>query len=231
MSEKPCILAQYSSSLSSGTSDGWHGTMLCPSSCAILYPDPVEPVSGYDRPPVHMMAARHSIMPDSVLTPQTAPFSQIICFALSRMRRTPLRSIFRVKVPATSFALSETGNTLFPRSVLSGSPSDSKNCIVSRGGNLLSALYKNFPSPGILLRKSFISQLFVTLQRPLPVMRTLRPSSLFCSSRITSSPRCAAMRLHIIPAAPPPMITASALSFVISYRRARSVHRPYFQTR
>ena len=57
-----------------------------------------------------------------------------------------------------------------------------------------------------------MSQLFVMLQRPLPVMRSFLPSRGFRSSKRTDLPyRPAAMQAAVIPAAPPPMIIRSWL--------------------
>ena len=107
-------------------------------------------------------------------------------------------------------ALSDAGNTRFPRSVLSFSPCDSKSSIVCVGDRRFSAEYRNLPSPGIFSINVLISQLFVILHLPLPVMRSLRPSSRFGSSSITRIPRSAAVAAHIMPAGPPPMTTSSA---------------------
>ena len=131
--------------------------------------------------------------PDAVITPVTAPASVKISFAATRTTRTPAAFTARASASATSLALSETGNTRPPRSVLSGTPSDSNSTIVSRGDRRLSALYKNLPSPGICRSSVCTSQSFVTLQRPLPVMRTLRPSVRFGSSSTTSPPPQAAI--------------------------------------
>ena len=61
-------------------------------------------------------------------------------FALSRQMET--RSFFsrRSSAPLTSKARSETGNTRFPRSVFSGTPSSSKKAMTSALVNWLYAL-------------------------------------------------------------------------------------------
>ena len=115
-----------------------------------------------------------------------------------------------------SKALSDTGNTRFPRSTFSGTPSASKNAMVSRGVNRVSAPYKNRPLPGMLASSVSRSQSLVTLHRPLPVIFTFLPSRSLGSSSVTAAPCRAAVMAAIRPAAPPPITTISfAMSLVI----------------
>ena len=53
--------------------------------------------------------------------------------------RAPDAFAKRTSASATSAARSDTGNTRPPRSVLSGTPSDSKNAIASAGEKALAA--------------------------------------------------------------------------------------------
>lgn len=108
-------------------------------------------------------------------------------------------------------ALSETGKTRLPRSVLSGTPSPSKKALVSAGMKRVSAPYRKRPLVGTFAMNSPISgQSLVRLQRPLPVIESLRPQTGFFSNSVTRAPACAAAPAAIIPAAPPP-ITATCL--------------------
>jgi hypothetical protein len=113
----------------------------------------------------------------------------MICLAAVLNICTPLLRQSEAMRFATSFALSDCGKSRLPRSVLSGSPCDSKKAMVSAGEKRLSALYRKRPSPGTLAMKVLTSQLLQRLHRPLPVMRSLRPSLSFGSSRTTLLPR------------------------------------------
>ena len=47
----------HDSSVTIGTKEGRMSVILCPTSAASIYPSPVEPVAGYDLPPVAMTTA------------------------------------------------------------------------------------------------------------------------------------------------------------------------------
>ena len=64
--------------------------------------------------------------------------------------RTFSRRSSRSSAPEMSKDLSDTGNTRFPRSTFSGTPSASKNAMASWGVNRVRALYRNRPLPGML---------------------------------------------------------------------------------
>ena len=51
-----------------GTSEGFGEIILCPKLFANTYPSPVEPVVGYDLPPVAITTISHSNFPFDVLT-------------------------------------------------------------------------------------------------------------------------------------------------------------------
>ena len=74
------------------------------------------------------------------------------------------------------------------------------------------ALCKKRPPTGMASINSRGVQSFVTLQRPFPVMRSFLPKSLFGSSSTVLRPRPAARAAQNVPAAPPPIITASAVN-------------------
>ena len=130
---------------------------------------------------------------------------------LLQSMRTPRLLQIDSSRSATSLALSEHGKTLLPRSVFSSSPFSRKNCITAVGGKAVSELYRKRPSPGIWASTSLTSQSFVRLQRPFPVMRSLRPAFLFFSAKITDAPCSAAVRAAIRPDAPAPITTTSAV--------------------
>ena len=67
------------------------------------------------------------------------------------------------------------------------------------------ALYKNLLLVGTFAIKTELSQLFVTLHLPLPVIIIFLPTRLFFSNKVTSAPHKAALPAHIIPAAPAPI--------------------------
>ena len=162
-------------------------------------------------PPVAMTArAQGMASPDSSSTPVTCPFSARTSFAACPVKILAPPSLAKpTKASTMSVAWSETGNTRLPRSVLRGTPSPSKNAMVSAVEKAAMALYKNRPLPRTARIKSLLSQLLVTLHRPLPVIRTLRAGRSFFSSTATRIPRRAAKPAQSRPAAPPPMITAS----------------------
>ena len=89
-----------------------------------------------------------------------------------------------------SAALSDCGNTRLPRSVLSATPRLSKKSITSAGPKPPSAEYRKRGLTGTLRRTSCTSQLLHTLQRPLPVINSLRPTFSLVSSSVT----CALLR-------------------------------------
>ncbi len=141
--------------------------------------------------------------------PCTVPSSNSSCLASPVSISTPLRFMYRINVSTTSTAWSDVGNTRFPRSTLRGRPCASKKDITSRGGNADAALYKKRPLEGTEAISSCTSQSFVTLQRPLPVIINFRPGRAFFSTRQVRSPRAAAVPAASIPAAPPPITSAS----------------------
>ena len=66
------------------------------------------------------------------------------------------------------------------------------------------AEYKNLPLTGTLLIKVWLSQLFVRLHLPLPVIIIFLPTLGFFSISVTPAPSCAAVPAAIKPAAPAP---------------------------
>ena len=189
--------------------------MVCPSFSASRAPSPFEPVPGYEAPPHAKSTLGASNTSFSVRTPMTLPFSVSTSFTLPCRISTRHFFSFFQSASAMSCALSETGNTRLPRSVFSGTPSPSKKSIVSCGVKWFTAPYKNRPLPGVDSITVRGSQLFVTLQRPLPVMRIFRPSCAFFSNNRTCLPRSAAVIAAIMPAAPPPTTTASNITFLV----------------
>ena len=85
-------------------------------------------------------AARQSMIPSGVLTPQIAPSRVRSSEAEVCSTRTPARRQSRLSSSATSFALSDTGNTRFPRSVFNGRPRLSKKAMASAGEKRFTAL-------------------------------------------------------------------------------------------
>ena len=59
---------------------------------------------------------------------------------------------------------------------------------------------------GILAKKVSREQLFVRLQRPLPVMESFRPGRSFLSNTTVRSPERAENTAAVMPAAPAPII-------------------------
>src|SRR5690606_27959322 len=64
----------------------------------------------------------------------------------------------------------------------------------------------------------------VKLQRPPPDMRIFLPTLLACSTTQTRRPRRPAVKAHISPAAPPPMMATSKTSRVNSGSRPARTH-------
>ena len=147
--------------------------------------------AGYSRPPAYTPTAR----PSCISSCPTVP-----CIILTPLRLTHVKS-----ASIMSEDLSETGNTRFPRSVLSGTPCASKNAITSAGEKQPSAEYKKRGFTGTFCKTVAVSQLLHTLQRPLPVINSLRPTFSFVSNSVTHAPFSAAVPAAINPAAPPPI--------------------------
>ena len=74
---EPCISTQSESGETRGTMDGLGDTMVCPKSAARLYPSPVDPVRGYETPPVASTTALHRIVLPAATTPVTVLSSTI----------------------------------------------------------------------------------------------------------------------------------------------------------
>ncbi|MPM92768.1 hypothetical protein SDC9_139904 [bioreactor metagenome] len=94
---------------------------------------------------------------------------------------SPVDIISLTSASRISFALSETGKTLPPRSVFSFTPADSKKAIVSEGLNADIAEYKKRPPDGMFSITSRTLLSFVTLHLPFPVIKSFLPGSLFRS--------------------------------------------------
>ena len=58
MRDNPDNGLTHSSAVTSGTKDGLGGIIVCPNVRAKVSPSPVEPVRGYDLPPVAMITLR-----------------------------------------------------------------------------------------------------------------------------------------------------------------------------
>ena len=121
----------------------------------------------------------------------------------------------RSSVSAMSLALSETGNTRSPRSVLSGTPASSKNSFTASGGKAYSELLRKRALVHTFSRNSCGALSFVTLHRPFPVMRSFFPVFPFGSRTVTESPRRAAVIAVISPAAPAPAIITSVIEIFV----------------
>ena len=69
--DKPCISRQSGELLSIGIREGISSVTLCPSFIASLYPEPSEPVRGYDFPPVAIitLSKLYSFSPFTVKVP------------------------------------------------------------------------------------------------------------------------------------------------------------------
>ena len=166
-------------------------------------------------PPVATIAASQGNVPPAVRTPVILP-SAVSSDVTARWIH--LQSAQYAESARTmSDARSETGNTRLPRSVFSGTPRSSKNAMVSCGENAEWALYKNLPLRGIAARNASRSQLLVTLQRPFPVMPSLRPGRSFFSNTVTCAPASAAHPAAIMPAAPPPMTAILFFSVILFF--------------
>ena len=149
------------------------------------------------------------ISPSRVLTPVTEKFSVSISSASAVSIFTPLLFTALTSASTISDALSDTGKTLFPRSVLSGTPRFSKNSIVSAVPKSENAEKRNLPFAGTFEISVSRSQLFVTLHLPFPVIISFLPGRRFFSITVTALPPyfSAAAQAAISPAAPPPIIT------------------------
>ena len=108
-----------------------------------------------------------------------------------------------------SHALPLWGKTRSPRSMSSRTPCRSKKRMAARLLKAAKAGAKNAAFVRTCAANSSAGRAFVTLQRPFPVMRTLRPDFSIFSSSSTRQPRCAAVPAAIMPAAPPPTTTTS----------------------
>ena len=143
-------------------------------------------------------------------TPYTCPPTvRILSTLVWNHISTPLSRHQYTSASAMSHAFPLLGNTRSPCSTASLTPIRSKNLNTALLLKLRSAGRKNSTSPRIFARHSSSDRMFVTLQRPLPDMRTLRPPfSIFSISR-TLYPFFAARPAAISPAAPPPMTATS----------------------
>ena len=116
---------------------------------------------------------------------------------------------------SSDFIISEewslTGNTLFPLSILSFVPLFSTRFIISSFVKFLNALNKNLLLLTTFSITVFMSEAFVRLHLPLPVINIFLPSFSFFSSSITCFDVKAAEYAAIIPAAPPPIIITFAI--------------------
>ena len=110
---------------------------------------------------------------------------------------------------AISHAFPLEGKTLRPRSTVNGTPIRSKKRIVASLSNLWRADAKKSAPHRTLVRNSSSLHKFVRLQRPFPVMRTLRWGFSIRSHSSTFPPREAATPAAMMPAAPPPMTTVA----------------------
>ena len=153
-------------------------------------------------------------MPSSVFTPHNRSSST------SSSATRPCRSVtfgclaYRHSASTISTALSDSGKTRLPRSIFSGTPCSSKKSIVSDGIKREKAPYKKRPFTGTFAIRS-LSKLhaLVTLQRPLPVIITLRAGRALRSSSSTLLPLRAAAPAAIRPAAPAPTTIRSLFIF------------------
>ena len=125
------------------------------------------------------------------------------CLGLLKSSRTripvrisaPALQARRSKASATSAARSETGKMRLPLSSFTATPSSAKSPQISSLKNREKALCKKRPFLPYWLINSPISPLLVILQRPFPVMRSLRPVILFFSNTTTCAP-CRARQLQ-----------------------------------
>ena len=108
------------------------------------------------------------------------------------------------KARAISSARLSTGKNRPPRSKSILTPSSSMNPTSSVLKNCMKAWRRNLPLGPKASRNSSRGALLVRLQRPLPVMASLRPVWIFFSSRMVVAPAFAASPAAIRPDAPPP---------------------------
>ena len=168
-----------------------------------------------------MTASAASTRPSSNSTPVQAPFSMFSLTARPSINRAPPCLAYPTIASTISTALSDTGKTRLPRSVLSGTPLSSNSAIISCGVKAVTALYRKRPFSGTLAINSSTEQLLVTLHRPLPVIITLRAGRGLRSMTVTACPCRAAAPAAMQPAAPPPMTN----TFI-----ERSPFRPFSHT-
>ena len=84
--------------------------------------------------------------------------------------QTPAERQALSNILVTSLAWSETGNTLFPRSTLTGREKRSHSSIILSGGNAQTAPVKNLPPWTTFPKNSSGGQSLVRLHLPFPVM-------------------------------------------------------------
>ena len=131
--------------------------------------------------------------------------------------RTPRRFTSARSVSTISCAWSLCGNTLSPRSTFSAQPRAVKKSQTARLSNAARLEYINFGLRRICARISSRLLSVVTLQRPLPVMRILRPQRPIFSRSTTCAPAPAAANAAIMPLAPPPITMISFTRFTSVY--------------
>ena len=152
-----------------------------------------------------MTASASSFAPSARRTPSNTPSSITSACTVVLIRTSTLRSRRYFSMASTTWtARSLCGKTRLPRSILSGTPSLSKNAITSALSKARRLLLRNLPFPTTFLMMSGISSALVTLQRPFPVIIILRPTRGIFSSRVTLPPCSAAAAAAIIPAGPAP---------------------------
>ena len=144
LSDKPIISLTNFSSVKTGISDALGSIIVCPACFANLYPSPVEPVLGYDLPPVHIITLSAVIDVLDVFTPFTAPSLIISDFTVSCTSDTFGLKAYFLRAFTTSCDLSLRGNTLPPLSTFVLTPFSSIIRIISSFVNVYSAEYKNF---------------------------------------------------------------------------------------
>ena len=126
---RPCSRGATSPPVSRGINAGRTGTMECPADCARRYPSPVEPVAGYDTPPVAIITAPAGyVSPLESRTPETfRPSISRPSTVTSCRTFTPCLLIHPVRTSMTSLACPLAGNIRPPRSTMVGTPRSSKN--------------------------------------------------------------------------------------------------------
>ena len=120
--------------------------------------------------------------------PVTFPFSVKISLTFSFFTVHPYSPNVFLSAFTISWALSDTGKTRLPLSVLRGTPAFSKNAFVSLVSKLLIDAYRNLGFEITFFKNSLLSQSFVTLHLPLPVMASFLPRRSFFSKRVTDAP-------------------------------------------